>query len=131
MSGERLVHRVVNDLVDQMVEPAGTGRADVHPRASANGLESLQNRDVLGVITALLLISARSAITVCQRSSDDIETPRYRASDGAPGRRKLVDKIIAQRGPGTGPQKPRFYLEIGTKWAQLCDAFCAISKSVN
>jgi hypothetical protein len=32
VSGERLVDGVVDDLVDEMVEAPGAGRADVHPR---------------------------------------------------------------------------------------------------
>ena len=35
--GERLVDRVVDRLEDEMVEPAGAGRADVHARRSRTG----------------------------------------------------------------------------------------------
>ena len=48
---QRLVDRVVDDLVDEVVQPARAGRADVHARALADGLEALENGDVLGVIT--------------------------------------------------------------------------------
>ena len=50
VAGERLVHRVVHDLVDEVVQAARTGRADVHARALAHGLEALEDRDVLGVV---------------------------------------------------------------------------------
>ena len=46
-SGQGLVDRVVDDLVHEMVEPSGTRRADVHPRAQTDRLEALENRDVL------------------------------------------------------------------------------------
>ena len=50
-AGERLVDGVVDDLVDEVVKAARTGRADVHPGAEPDGLEAFQDRDVLcGVI---------------------------------------------------------------------------------
>ena len=45
---EGLVDRVVDDLVDQVVQPARTGRTDVHPRPFAHRLEAFENGDVLG-----------------------------------------------------------------------------------
>ena len=33
-AGERLVDRVVDDLVDEVVQPGGAGRPDVHRRAA-------------------------------------------------------------------------------------------------
>jgi len=47
---EGLVDAVVDDLVDQMVEASGAGRADVHAGPAANGLQALENGDVFGVI---------------------------------------------------------------------------------
>src|SRR3712207_9016131 len=47
---ERLVDRVVHDLVDQVVQPPHARRADVHPRTLADRLETLEDRDVLGVV---------------------------------------------------------------------------------
>ena len=47
---ERLVDRVVHDLVDEVVQPAHTGRADVHAGALAHGFETLEDGDVLGVV---------------------------------------------------------------------------------
>ncbi len=44
----RLVHRVVDDLVDEVVQAAGTGAADVHPGPLADGLQAFQDGDVLG-----------------------------------------------------------------------------------
>ncbi len=56
LAGERLVDGVVDDLVDQVVQAAGAGRADVHARALAHGLEALEDGDVLGVVAAVPLI---------------------------------------------------------------------------
>jgi hypothetical protein len=43
----RLVHGVVDDLVDEVVESPDPGRPDVHPGAFPNGVEALEDRDVL------------------------------------------------------------------------------------
>src|SRR5207244_12248465 len=46
-SGEGLVDAVVEDLENEVVEPAGTGRADVHAPSQPDRLEPLENGDVL------------------------------------------------------------------------------------
>ena len=46
VTGHGLVDRVVNHLVDQMVQPRRAGGTDVHARAAPDGLEALQNGDV-------------------------------------------------------------------------------------
>ncbi len=43
---ERLVHGVVHDLEDEVVEPSRAGRADVHAWPQADRFEALQNGDV-------------------------------------------------------------------------------------
>ena len=43
---EGLVDRVVDDLVDEVVETSRAGRADVHPGPQPDGLEALQDGDV-------------------------------------------------------------------------------------
>ncbi len=48
--GQRLVDRVVDHLVDQVVQAALAGRADVHARALADRLEPLEHLDVAGVV---------------------------------------------------------------------------------
>ncbi|GAA1650679.1 hypothetical protein GCM10009733_054630 [Nonomuraea maheshkhaliensis] len=40
-----LVHRVVHDLLDEMVKTALTGGADIHTRALANRLKPLEYGD--------------------------------------------------------------------------------------
>ena len=47
---ERLVDRVVDDLVHQMVQAALGRRADVHTRALAHGLEALQDLNLAFVV---------------------------------------------------------------------------------
>ena len=52
VAGDRLVDGVVDDLVDQVVEAARPGRADVHARSLANRLQALEDGDVLGAVGA-------------------------------------------------------------------------------
>ena len=53
VAGQRLVDRVVDDLGDQVVQAALTGRADVHARPLADGLETLEHGDGGGVVVAV------------------------------------------------------------------------------
>ena len=53
VAGQRLVHRVVDDLIDQMVQAALTGRADVHARTLANRLQPLEYLDLRRPVLAL------------------------------------------------------------------------------
>ena len=78
VAGERLVHRVVHDLVDEVVQPADAGRADVHARTLADGLEALEDRDVLGVVARLAAV--RSLGRRCSR------VPFVHTSDAPAGR---------------------------------------------
>ena len=50
VAGDRLVHGVVHDLVDEVVQAAGAGGADVHAGALADRLEPLEDGDVLGAV---------------------------------------------------------------------------------
>ena len=49
VTGHRLVDRVVDDLLDQVMQAADVGRADVHAGPLANRLEPLQDLDVSAV----------------------------------------------------------------------------------
>ena len=53
VAGQRLVDGVVDDLGDQVVQAALAGRADVHARPLADGLEALEHRDRRGVVVAV------------------------------------------------------------------------------
>ena len=55
VAGHRLVDGVVDDLVDEVVQAALVGRADVHAGAAADGLQPLQHLDVAGGVRGLLL----------------------------------------------------------------------------
>ena len=50
IAGEGLVDRVVDDLVDEVVEAARPGGADVHAGTLADRVEALEDGDVLGVV---------------------------------------------------------------------------------
>jgi hypothetical protein len=45
VAGQRLVDGVVHDLVDEVMQSSRTGRADVHSRALADGLKTLEYRN--------------------------------------------------------------------------------------
>ena len=51
-AGQRLVDRVVDDLVDEVMQPGGTRRADVHRRPLANGLEAFEDLDLVRAVVA-------------------------------------------------------------------------------
>ena len=54
--GQSLVHGVIDDLVNQVVEAEFAGRADVHGRALPDSLQPFQHPDVVrGVVAALIL----------------------------------------------------------------------------
>src|SRR5215216_2910104 len=53
LAGQRLVDRVVHHLVDQVMKTARARRADVHARPLADGLETLENGDVLRAVGAV------------------------------------------------------------------------------
>ena len=111
VAGQGLVDRVVDDLVDEVVQTSRAGRADVHARTPADGLESLEDRDVLRVVSALLVWAPCGAIVNCQRSSDDIRDapdPRNLARAGAS---RIVHIMIAQRGSETACALAPFCLQ--------------------
>ena len=51
MPGDRLVDHV-DHLVYEVVQPARSGRADVHPGALSHRLEAFEDGDVLGAVGA-------------------------------------------------------------------------------
>ena len=62
MAGQRLVYRVVDDLVDEMMEPWRAGRADVHRRPLAHGFEAFEDFDLVGAVivhTGTVAVAAR------------------------------------------------------------------------
>ena len=59
--GERLVDRVVHDLVDEVVQTGGSGGPDVHRRPLADGLEAFQNLDFVGAVVVGRTVRSRHA----------------------------------------------------------------------
>jgi hypothetical protein len=54
VAGKRLVDRVVDDLVDQVVKSARPGGADVHARALSHRIEPAEDGDLAGRVVAIL-----------------------------------------------------------------------------
>ena len=50
VTGHGLVDRVIDDLVDEVVQTGGASRTDVHAGTFPDGLEALENGDVLGAV---------------------------------------------------------------------------------
>jgi hypothetical protein len=80
VAGESLVDGVVDDLPDEVVQTALTGRADVHARTLANRLETLEDGDVLGVVAAPL------SLAVIARQPNLLLTRERPRSGHGPGR---------------------------------------------
>ena len=89
VAGQRLVDRVVDHLVDEVVQPAGTGRADVHARPAPDRLQALEDGDVLRVVATRLLSVPRGTLTCGQRSSDTSRSPGERRARRGRGIEKL------------------------------------------
>ena len=49
-TGQRLVDRVVDDFVDEVMQPGRTGRSDVHRRALADGFQAFEDFDLVCAI---------------------------------------------------------------------------------
>ena len=49
-AGESLIHRVVDNFVDQMMQASRTGRTDIHARADTHRFEAFQHAQVAGVV---------------------------------------------------------------------------------
>ena len=61
VAGEGLVDRVVDDLVDEVVEAARAGGTDVHAGPLADRLEALKDLDILGVVMRLFHSTSQCA----------------------------------------------------------------------
>ena len=56
VTGHGLVDGVVDDFVDEVVEAALVGAADVHAGATADGLEAFEDLDIGGGVAFRLLL---------------------------------------------------------------------------
>jgi len=50
IAGQGLIDGVVHHLVNQVMQPHLTGRADIHSRPQAHGLQTFQNLDTAGIV---------------------------------------------------------------------------------
>ena len=50
MAGDSLVHRIVDDLGEEMMQRLCVGTADIHARPSAHRLESFEHLDVARIV---------------------------------------------------------------------------------
>ena len=119
VAGERLVDGVVDDLVDQVMQPAHTGRADVHAGALAHGFEALEDGDVLGVVAGPRR-SGRVGV-VCQKV---LRVIHQRRPGGAvlhgPGRGRSSGHHFSTQGPrNRGLEKSRKCCKTATKRALI------------
>jgi uncharacterized NAD-dependent epimerase/dehydratase family protein len=64
MTRQRLVHGVVDHLVDEVVQTTRTRRADVHAGTLTNRLKTFEDRDVLRVVTGIVAGARPGAIIV-------------------------------------------------------------------
>ena len=66
MAGERLVDRVVDDLVDHVVEAGAVVRvADIHAGPLAHGVEAAQHLDGIGAIFGRVVPGLGSGFVAC------------------------------------------------------------------
>jgi hypothetical protein len=61
MTGQRLVDRVVDDLVDEMVQPGSASRADVHRRTLADRFEAFEDLDLVRTV----IVRRARTVAVC------------------------------------------------------------------
>ena len=62
MSTQRLVDRVIDDLIDQVVQSHLAGRADIHRRTQPNRRQPFENSNVLGRVAATLFLPGGSVL---------------------------------------------------------------------
>jgi len=85
VAGQRLVDGVVHDLVDQVVQAALTGGADVHAGALAHRLQALQDLDLAGVVAALRHRVVTGGLPALQPSGLVCRLPGIRGADDVRG----------------------------------------------
>ena len=95
LARHRLVDGVVDHLVHEMVEPRRSGRSDVHPGTFTDGLEPLEDRDVLHGVVRLLL----------RRCSRRARRTRLPVRTGALRRRRAAWTVAAGRGAACGADR--------------------------
>jgi hypothetical protein len=82
VAGQRLVHRVVHHLVDQVVQAHLAGGADVHGGTQAHGLQAFKDLDVLAGIAAVIF-GERCGVQGISRHRIPFARPSLRFPQGA------------------------------------------------
>ena len=98
IAGQRLVDRVVDDLVDHVVQAGAViGVADIHARPLAHGVEPAQHLDRLLVVGLVVAIAGAVAVSAVAGAAADhcIGMPRGRV--GAPVRVRIGCGMFAMR----------------------------------
>ncbi len=66
-AGQRLVYRVVDHLIDQVMQTRGTGRANIHAWALAHCLQAFEDLDLRPII--LMLFGHRAPFAFSNKSN--------------------------------------------------------------
>ena len=82
--GERFVDRVVDDLVDEVMQALRTGGADVHGWPLADGFQPFEHLDLVGAVVAGLAESVGPFVAVRTRTRLAVHS-RCRVGDIASG----------------------------------------------
>jgi hypothetical protein len=61
VAGHRLVHRIVDDLGEEMVQRLLVGAADIHARPPAHRLQPFEHLDMAGVVALAAVLGRRAA----------------------------------------------------------------------
>src|SRR5438876_1887001 len=80
---QRLVHRVIHDLVDEVVQAARRHRPDVHGRAAPHRLQPLQDLDRVGLVVARIGLFGGGGLSF-RHSALACEKPAYRPDPSCP-----------------------------------------------
>jgi hypothetical protein len=84
VAGQRLVDGVVHHLVDEVVQAARAGGADVHARALADRLQALEDLDLASVVVLSLCAVRRHGLCLLPGSVADVRSVALRAVHHTP-----------------------------------------------
>ena len=98
---ERLVDRVVHDLVDEVVEAPRAGRADVHPGPQPDRLEALEDGDVLAGVGGVCHVPLKRKIPAKQGFCGFGEVYQTTRSARAAARLATAARRTASRSSGS------------------------------